>query len=80
MLLFILNILDLVILAFFFSYDILVEEADPLLISADVFYAFSLILLIFTIKFRHALSWKIAIACQVMAFCLKIGGYMNSEG
>lgn len=78
MLLFVLNIIDLTIVAFFCCYDIIVLP-EPILVSADIFYVLSLIMLLFAIKFKHGLCLGMAIICQVAAFGLKIGGYMYSE-
>lgn len=78
MILFVLNIIDLAIIAFFCCYDILVLP-EPILVSADIFYVLSLILLLFAIKFKHGYCLGMSILCQLAAFGLKIGGFMYSE-
>ena len=78
MLLFVLNIIDLTIVAFFCCYDIIVLP-EPILVSADIFYVLSLILLLFAIKFKHGYCLGMAMVCQVAAFGLKIGGYLYSD-
>ena len=78
MLLFVLNVVDLAVVAFFCCYDVLVLP-EPMLVSADVFYVLSLLMLLFAIKFKHALCLGMAAVCQVAAFGLKVAGYVYAE-
>lgn len=49
------------------------------MLSADIFYTLSLMLLMFGIKFRHGYCLGMSTIFQVAAFALKVGGYYYAD-
>lgn len=78
MFLFVMNLLDIVFLAFFMTYNIIVRPGSYLL-GGDVVYGLSLVLLIFAIKWKNRKCLNVAAICQICAIVLKFAGIYNQE-